>query len=159
MTEQEIFEKLKEALDYEYLCTDWGGTEVTNLEEYLRAIKQERDIEKHFDDVECDTLKTYQEFVHYLNEESIGDTKSIIEAFDTNEHNKFIGYVEVKKHIVNNNLMLEFEVDACKLNAEWQAYDNFGVWQQSDYFGDSYTGYMLLPTHKDNKYFCLWYKC
>ena len=59
MTEQEIFEKLKEALDYDYLCTDWGGTEVTNLEEYLRAIKQERDIEKHFADVECDTLKTY----------------------------------------------------------------------------------------------------
>ena len=29
MTEQEIFEKLKEALDYDYLCTDWGGTEVT----------------------------------------------------------------------------------------------------------------------------------
>ena len=52
MTEQEIFEKLKEALDYDYLCTDWGGTEVTNLEEYLRAIKRERDIEKHFADVE-----------------------------------------------------------------------------------------------------------
>ncbi|MBO7212736.1 MAG: hypothetical protein J6V44_17265, partial [Methanobrevibacter sp.] len=68
MTEHEIFEKLKEALDYDYLCTDWGGTEVTNLEEYLRAIKQERDIEKHFDSVECDTLKTYKEFIHYLSE-------------------------------------------------------------------------------------------
>ena len=45
MTEQEIFEKLKDALNYEYLCTDWGETEVTNLEQYLRAIKQEREIE------------------------------------------------------------------------------------------------------------------
>ena len=42
MTEQEIFEKLKEALNYEYLCTDWGGKEVTNLEEYLHAIKEEQ---------------------------------------------------------------------------------------------------------------------
>jgi hypothetical protein len=25
MTEQEIFEKLKEALDYQYLFTNWGG--------------------------------------------------------------------------------------------------------------------------------------
>jgi hypothetical protein len=25
MTEQEIFEKLKEALDYQYLLTNWGG--------------------------------------------------------------------------------------------------------------------------------------
>ena len=42
MTEQEIFEKLKDALDYKYLLTNWGVTEVDNLEDYLRAIKQER---------------------------------------------------------------------------------------------------------------------
>jgi hypothetical protein len=159
MTEQEIFEKLKEALDYEYLCTDWGGTEVTNLEEYLRAIKQEREIEKHFADVECDLLKTYQEFIHYLSEKAIGNTNYIIEAFDNNEHNQFIGYVNVNKTIVDNKLLLEFEVDGCKLKAEWQAGDNYGVWQQCGYCGDDYSGYLLFPTHKVDEYFCLWYKC
>ena len=159
MTEQEIFEKLKEALDYEYLCTDWGGTEVTNLEEYLRAIKQERDIEKHFADVECDTLKTYREFIHYLSENAIGNKDYIIEAFDTNEHNQFKGYVKANKLIVNNKLLLEFEVDGCKLKAEWQAGDNYGVWQTCGVCGDDYSGYLLFPTHTDNEYFCLWYKC
>ena len=159
MTEQEIFEKLKEALDYDYLCTDWGGTEVTNLEEYLRAIKQEREIEKHFDDVECDTLKTYKEFIHYLSEKAIGNKNYIIEAFDNNEHNQFKGYVKVNKIIVNNKLLLEFEVDDCKLKAEWQAGDNYGVWQQCGVCGDDYSGYLLFPTYTDNEYFCLWYKC
>lgn len=70
MTEQEIFEKLKEALNYEYLCTDLGGTEVTNLEEYLHVIKEEREIEKSFAEIECDSLKTYKEFIHYLSEKS-----------------------------------------------------------------------------------------
>ena len=46
MTEQEIFEKLKEALDYKYLLTDFGDKEVGNLEEYLIAIKYEREFEK-----------------------------------------------------------------------------------------------------------------
>ena len=159
MTEQEIFEKLKEALDYEYLCTDWGGTEVTNLEEYLRAIKQERDIEKHFADVECDSLKTYQEFIHYLSEKANGNKNYIIEAFDNNEHNQFIGYVKVNKLIVNNKLLLEFEVDNCKLKAEWQAGDNYAVWQQCGCCGDDYSGYLLFPTYNDDEYFCLWYKC
>ena len=159
MTEHEIFEKLKEALDYDYLCTDWGGTEVTNLEEYLRAIKQERDIEKHFDDVECDTLKTYKEFIHYLSENAIGNKDYIIEAFDNHEHTLFKGYEKVNKLIVDNKLLLEFEVDGCKLKAEWQAGDNYGVWQTCGVCGDDYSGYLLFPTHTDNEYFCLWYKC
>ena len=159
MTEQEIFEKLKEALDYEYLCTDWGGTEVTNLEEYLRAIKQEREIEKHFADVECDSLKTYQEFIHYLSEKAIGNTNYIIEAFDNNEHNQFIGYVNVNKTIVDNKLLLEFEVDNCKLKAEWQAADNYGVWQQCNGIeGDSYSGYLLFPKSND-EFFVVKFNC
>ena len=37
MSEQEIFEKLKDALNYQYLITDFGDTEVTNLEEYYNC--------------------------------------------------------------------------------------------------------------------------
>ena len=87
------------------------------------------------------------------------DKNYIIEAFDNNEHNQFKGYVKVNKLIVNNKLLLEFEVDGCKLKAEWQAGDNYGVWQQCGYSGDDYSGYLLFPTHTDNEYFCLWYKC
>ncbi len=49
MTEQEIFEKLKEALDYDYLYDSYDcgdKEEVDNLEDYLRIIKQERVLEK-----------------------------------------------------------------------------------------------------------------
>ena len=75
MTEQEIFEKLKEALDYKYLLTDFGDKEVGNLEEYLTAIKYERELEKLSEESLCDKLKTYQEFVSYLHDKAIGDVK------------------------------------------------------------------------------------
>lgn len=160
MTEQEIFEKLKEALNYEYLCTDWGETEVTNIEQYLRAIKQEREIERDFDEGECNSLKTYQEFIHYLYDKAIGDIKPLIECFDNNLVNSFEGYKKVTKELKNGKLYLIFEdKDGDKLKAEWQASDNYAVWQTCGICGDDYTGFLLFPTYKDDEYFCLWYKC
>ena len=38
-TEQDIFERLKEALGYSYLTTEFDDEEVTNLDDYLRNIK------------------------------------------------------------------------------------------------------------------------
>ena len=141
MTEQEIFEKLKDALDYNYLCTDFGDTEVTNLEEYLRAIKQEREFEKSLAEDECNSLKTYQEFIYYLSERAIGNKDYIIEAFNNNEYNNFKGYLKVNKVVKDNKLMLEFEVDEVKLTAEWQPGDNYAVWQTCGVCGDDYSGY------------------
>jgi hypothetical protein len=160
MTEQEIFEKLKEALNYDYLCTDWGETEVNDLETYLRAIKQEREIERNFDDGECNSLKTYQEFIHYLYDKAIGDIKPLIECFDNNLVNSFEGYKKVTKELKDGKLYLIFEdKDGDKLKAEWQASDNYAVWQTCGICGDDYTGFLLFPTYKDDEYFCLWYKC
>lgn len=160
MTEQEIFEKLKEALNYEYLCTDWGETEVTNLEQYLRAIKQEREIERSFAEDEYNSLKTYQEFIHYLYDKAIGDIRPLIECFDNNLVNYFQGYKKVTKELKDNKLYLIFEdKDGDKLKAEWQASDNYAVWQTCGICGDDYTGFLLFPTYKDDEYFCLWYKC
>lgn len=159
MTEQEIFEKLKEALDYNYLCTDWGAKEVDNLEDYLSAIKQEREIEKDFDDAKADALRTYREFIHYLADEAIGDIRELIEIFNDDEYNKFIGYLPVTKEIKDNKIYLLFEVDGCKLKAEWQAGSNYGVWQQCGICGDDYSGYLLFPTYNKDEYFVLWYKC
>lgn len=159
MTEQEIFEKLKEALDYKYLLTDFGDKEVGNLEEYLIAIKYEREFEKLSEESLCEDLKTYKEFVSYLHDKAIGDVKQLIECFDDNFYNKFLGYKQVTKEIKDGKLYLFFEHDDCKLKAEWQASDNYGVWQQCGMMGDDYSGYLLFPTYEDNEYFVLWYKC
>lgn len=63
MTEQEIFEKLKEALDYKYMYDSWEWgeeqKEVDNLEDYLRIIKKEREIDKCFEGAELDRLTTF----------------------------------------------------------------------------------------------------
>ena len=163
MTENEIFEKLKEALDYQYMYDrwDWGKErkEVDNLEDYLRIIKQERDIEKDFEDAELKRTNTYKEFVHYLHDKAIGNKDSIIECFDENDVNIFIGYKTVTKKLIDGKLYLEFKVDNTKYRAEWQASDNYAVWQTCGVCGDDYSGYLLFPTYKDDEYFVLWYTC
>ena len=163
MTEHEIFEKLKEALDYHYMydsleCGE-KRKEVDNLEDYLRIIKQEREIEKDFKDDELNRLNTYKEFIHYLHDKAIGNLDSIIECFEDNRVNIFIGYKSVTKMLIDGNLYLKFEVNDTKYKAEWNAINNYAVWQTCGVCGDDYSGYLLFPTYKDNEYFVLWYQC
>lgn len=163
MTEQEIFEKLKEALDYNYMYDswEWGDEqkEVDNLEDYLRIIKQERALEKDLDDAEMDRLNTYQEFIVYLADKAIGDTKYIIEEFNNCTYVNFEGYKKVTKEIKDNDLYLIFKIGESTFKAKWQEIDNYAVWQTCGVCGDDYSGYLLFPTYKDNEYFVLWYKC
>ena len=162
MTEHEIFEKLKEALDYNYMYDSFAfgeeQKEVNNLEDYLRTIKQGREIEKEFEDAEWNTVNTYKEFIYYLHYKAIGNKDSLIECFDDNEVNIFIGYKPATKILIDGKLYLEFEDEGTKLKAEWQASDNYAVWQTCGVCGDDYSGYLLFPTYKDNEYFVLWYK-
>ena len=162
MTEHEIFEKLKEALDYNYMYDSFAFVEeqkeVNNIEDYLRIIKQGRELEKEFEDDELNRFNTYKEFIHYLHDKAIGNKDSLIECFDDNDVNIFIGYKVVTKILIDGKLYLEFEVDDTKFKAEWQASDNYAVWQTCGACGDDYTGYLLFPTYKDNEYFVLWYK-
>ena len=162
MTEHEIFEKLKEALDYNYMYDSFAFVEeqkeVNNIEDYLRIIKQGRELEKEFEDDELNRFNTYKEFIHYLHDKAIGNKDSLIECFDDNDVNIFIGYKVVTKIMIDGKLYLEFEVDDTKFKAEWQASDNYAVWQTCGSCGDDYTGYLLFPTYKDNEYFVLWYK-
>lgn len=165
MTEQEIFEKLKEALDYKYLYDswDWSGSderkEVDNLEDYLRLIKQERALEKDLDDETEDRLRTHQEFINYLADKAIGNTEYIIEVFNNCTYVHFEGYKKVTKEIEDNNLYLIFQIGKSNFKAKWQAGDNYGVWQTCGIAGDDYSGYMLFPTHTKDEYFCLYYQC
>ena len=162
MTEQEIFEKLKEALDYQYMYDSLEYSEerkeVDNLEDYLRIIKQEREKEKVLEDAELNRLNTYKEFIHYLHDEAIGNKDSLIECFDDNLVNIFIEYKPATKMLIDGKLYLEFEVDNTKYKAEWQASDNYAVWQTCGACGGDYNGYLLFPTYKDNEYFVLWYQ-
>ena len=162
MTENEIFEKLKEALDYNYMCDSFAfgeeQKEVNNIEDYIRIIKQEREIEKEFEDAELNRFNTYKEFIHYLHDKAIGNKDSLIECFDDNDVNIFIGYKQATKILIDGKLYLECEVDDTKIKAEWQASDNYAVWQTCGACGDDYSGYLLFPTHQDNEYFVLWYK-
>ena len=163
MTEYEIFEKLKEALDYHYMydslkCGE-ERKEVDNLEDYLRIIKQEREIEKDFKDDELNRLNTYKEFIHYLHDKAIGNLDSIIECFEYNRVNIFIGYKSVTKMLIDGKLYLKFEVNDITYKAEWDAINNYAVWQTCGACGDDYSGYLLFPTYKDNEYFVLWYQC
>jgi hypothetical protein len=163
LTEQEIFEKLKDALDNHYLYDSWDWSddpkEVDNLEDYLRIIKQERALEKDLDDAANDELKTHKEFIKYLADRAVGDTTDIIEEFNNCTFVRFVGYKKVTKEIIDNDLYIHFIVDETKLKAKWQTIDNYAVWQISGYLGDDYSGYMLFPTYDDNEYFCLEYKC
>ena len=162
MTEHEIFEKLKEALDYNYMYDSFAfgeeQKEVNNIEDYLRIIKQEREIEKEFEDDKLNRFNTYKEFIHYLHSKAIGNKDSLIKCFDDNEVNIFIGYKPVTKILIDGKLYLEFEIDDNKFKAEWQTSDNYAVWQTCGSSGDDYSGYLLFPTYKDNEYFVLWYK-
>ena len=160
MTEQEIFEKLKDALDNNYLQDSWSmdDKEVDNLEDYLKLIKSERAIEKNLDDDADRRLGTYKEFIDYLADKAIGNTSNIIEEFNNCTYVNFEGYKQVIREIINNELYLVFQVKETKFKAHWQASDNYAVWQTCGICGDDYSGYMLFPTYKKDEYFCLSYQ-
>ena len=163
MTEQEILERLKEALDYKYMYDSWDWSddskEVDNIEDYLRLIKQERALEKDLDDEVEDRLRTLQEFINYLADKAIGKTENIIEEFNNCTYVSFEGYKKVTKELKDNNLYLIFQIVETHFKAKWQASDNYAVWQTCGYNGDDYSGYMLFPTHTTDEYFCVNYHC
>lgn len=160
--EQEIFEKLKDALNYNYLYDSWyfgdDPKEVDNLEDYLRIIKQERALEKDFNDATVAELQTYKEFIHYLATGAVGNTEYIIQEFNNCTDVDFMGYKEVTVEEVDDELYVCFKIGKDTYKARWQEEDNYAVWQTCRY-EDDYSGYMLFPTKKSDTYFCLYYMC
>lgn len=159
MTQDEIFNKLKEALNYEYLSDCLTDSEITNVEDYLENIRNCRELEREPNERCTDEFNTYREFIKYLSEEAIGNIKELIDCFNENSCNIFQGYKEVTKELINRELFITFENKGIKYKAKWQAVDNYASWQKCGYSGDDYSGYLLFPTHNDNKYFCLWFEC
>ena len=128
MNEQEIFEKLKDSLDNQYLYDSWewgdDRKEVDNLEDYLRIIKQERVLEKDLDDAANDELKTHKEFIKYLADRAVGDTSDIIEEFNNCTYVHFEGYKKVTKEIINKNTLSFMKSNAILINVARGAITN-----------------------------------
>ena len=103
-------------------------------------------------------LKTYKEFLNYLENEAIGDKMSLIETFNNNSDNIFIDYVNVEKKIEKNKLLLSFKCDNKDFVAEWESSYNYGAYQV-ELGNDGYYGYLLFPTHNDTRYFLLHFQC
>ena len=103
-------------------------------------------------------LETYGAFIDYLVNDCIGDKNTLLETFNDNSYSCYVGKVRVTKKLQDGDLFLFFEVEGVRYKAEWQARDNYAVWQTCE-LEDNYSGYLLFPTRDDNVYFCFYYEC
>ena len=105
--------------------------------------------------------KFWNDFMEYITENAVGDKLSLIQTVHDNEHNWSEGYVKVKKRInEKQELLLDFTTsEGDKRTASWQPSDNYACWQTCGMVGDDYSGFLLMPTHKDDEYFCIYYQC
>lgn len=105
--------------------------------------------------------KFWNDFMEYITENAVGDKLSLIRTVHDNDHNWSEGYVKVKKRInEKQELLLDFTTSkGDKRTATWQPSDNYACWQTCGMVGDDYSGFLLMPTHKDDEYFCIYYQC
>ena len=135
------------------------------IEDCVGFLKAQSEEQHEEDEMWMDVVqrenKFWKAFWDYINDEAIGDKQRIIDAVCNNEHNDLIGYVEVTKSINDKQeIIIEFADDrGDKHKAEWQPSDNYACWHTCGMAGDDYTGYLLFPTYKENRYFCIWYSC
>ena len=105
--------------------------------------------------------KFWNDFMEYITENAVGDKLALIQTVHDNEHNWSEGYVKVQKRInEKQELLLDFTTSkGDKRTATWQPSDNYACWQTCGMVGDDYSGFLLMPTHKDDEYFCIYYQC
>lgn len=105
--------------------------------------------------------KFWNDFMEYITENAVGDKLSLIQTVHDNEHNWSEGYVKVKKRInERQELLLDFTTSkGDKRTATWQPSDNYACWQTCGMMGDDYSGFLLMPTYKNDEYFCIYYQC
>lgn len=160
MSEKEILDKLKDVFGYDYSYNTFNSCEeIVTLDDFFKNAQSVNSEKEMFDVSIHDEITTYREFIDYLSDKAVGDIKSIVESFNLNYRNKFIGYVKVDKTILDGKIILQFKHGDVSYKAKWQPLDNYGVWQTCGIAGDDYSGYLLFPTFKDDEYFCLWYRC
>lgn len=105
--------------------------------------------------------KFWKDFVDYITEYAVGDKLSLILAVHYNEYNRSEGYVKVQKRInEKQEILLDFTISkGDKRTATWQPSDNYACWQTCDMTYDDCRGFLLMPTFKNDEYFCVYYEC
>lgn len=103
----------------------------------------------------------WNNFLEYITEKAVGDKLALLQAVYDNDHNWVEGYVKVTKRIgEKQKLLLDFTTSKGeKRTATWQPSDNYACWQTCGIVGDDYSGFLLMPTCKDDEYFCIYYQC
>lgn len=128
---------------------------------YLNKLQVQHEEDEMWMQQTREEFKFWKEFWNYITDEAIGDKQCIIDAVANNEHNWFEGYSEVTKSINDKQeLLIKFKNSKeQEFTATWQPSDNYACWQTCGMTGDDYSGYLLFPTHKENRYFCIQYSC
>lgn len=105
--------------------------------------------------------KFWKDFVDYITEYAVGDKLPLIQTVHDNELNRSEGYVKVQKRInEKQEILLDFTTSkGDKRTATWQPSDNYACWQTCGMMGDDYSGFLLMPTYKNDEYFCIYYEC
>lgn len=103
----------------------------------------------------------WNDFLEYITEKAVGDKLALLQVVHDNDHNWSEGYVKVTKRVnEKQELLLDFTTSkGDKRTATWQPSDNYACWQTCGIMGDDYSGFLLMPTYKDDEYFCIYYNC
>lgn len=103
--------------------------------------------------------KSFHKLMSYLTYNCSGDFTEIVKHLGEVTHFRCIGYVETTKSIDvgKQTLQLTFKVDDNTYTAKWESCYNMAIYEQSDYWSDSYDGYFLCPTGKDSEYFLIYF--
>ena len=130
------------------------------FKKYDELLQQHADDELWMQEV-TERNKFWNDFMEYITENAVGDKLALIQTVHDNEHNWSEGYVKVQKRInEKQELLLDFTTSkGDKRTATWQPSDNYACWQTCGMVGDDYSGFLLMPTHKDDEYFCIYYQC
>lgn len=137
------------------------ANKVKKTVDYLRSLREKNEENQMWMQEVTERNKFWNDFMEYITENAVGDKLSLIQTVHDNEHNWSEGYVKVQKRInEKQELLLDFTTSkGDKRTATWQPSDNYACWQTCGMVGDDYSGFLLMPTHKDDEYFCIYYTC
>lgn len=128
---------------------------------FLQTLQQQNEAQQIWMKELNDRSKFWNDFMKYINENAVGDKLTLIQTVQGNEYNRSDGYIKVQKRInEKQELLLDFTTSkGDKRTAAWQPSDNYACWQTCGIAGDDYSGFLLMPTYKDDEYFCIYYQC
>lgn len=129
------------------------------FEEDFGMFDDETDYEELSREFMTEENESFHKLMSYLTFNCSGDFTEIVKQLGEVTYFRCIGYVEATKSIDvgKQTLQLTFKVGEETYTAKWEPCYNMGIYEQSDYWSDSYDGYFLCPTGKDSEYFLIYF--